>query len=128
MKSDDFLDQEYENLNNAILRAIVASEDVQAILSWFKKQNYMDENAVLNLFLSIKELHQMTNDKPSEPVLYKMEPRSTEKSVRNEEIPYLGTETIIDGKMLTSNEVLFEKFYQESFNEFNWMKKARVRY
>ncbi len=63
MGSDDFLDQEYENLNDAILQAIVASKEVQDILAQFKKQNHMDDNAVLNLFLSLDELYQMINER-----------------------------------------------------------------
>ena len=63
MDSDDSLDKEYENLNNAILQAIIASDDVQNVLARFKNQHQMDDKAVLNLFLSLEELHQMINEK-----------------------------------------------------------------
>jgi hypothetical protein len=128
MDSDNFLDQEYENLNNAILKAIVGSEDVQNILARVKKLDQMDDKAVLNLFLSLAELQQMSNKKYSEPRTYKMEPNSTVKPMDNEETPILGTESIVDGEILTKNEVLFEKFFQGRFNESSWMKKARVHF
>ena len=70
MDSDDTLDKEYENLNNAILQAIVGSEDVQDVLSRFKNQHQMDDKAVLNLFLSLEELYQMINEKSSGPAEY----------------------------------------------------------
>ena len=49
MDSDAFLDHEYENLNDAILKAIVASTEVKDILARFKKLNQMNNKAVLNL-------------------------------------------------------------------------------
>jgi len=129
MDSDAFLDQEYENLNDAILQAIVASKEVQEILARFKKLNQMDDKAVLNLFLSLDELYQMINEKPSDPTTYKLEPTtSSEELIEQEEKPALKEASIIDGETLTNNEVLFEKFFQGNFDENSWMKKARVRF
>ena len=48
--------------------------------------------------------------------------------MEKEEKSSLKEETVIDGKLLTINEVLFEKHYQGKFNETDWMKKARVRF
>ena len=67
MDSDAHLDQEYENLNDAILRAILLSKEVQDILIRFKKQGQMNDKAVLNLFLSLDELYQMIDEKPTNP-------------------------------------------------------------
>ena len=128
MDSDDTLDKEYENLNNAILQAIVGSEDVQDVLSRFKNQHQMDDKAVLNLFLSLEELYQMINEKSSGPAEYKLEPSSNTKPTNKIEKPALGEESIIDGEVLTLNEILFEKFFQGTFNESKWMKKARIRF
>jgi hypothetical protein len=129
MDSDAYLDQEYENLNDAILQAIVASKEVQEILARFKKLNQMDDKAVLNLFLSLDELYQMINEKSSDPATYKLEPSaSSEELIKAEEKPALKEASIIDGETLTNNEVLFEKFYQGNFDENSWMKKARVRF
>ncbi len=130
MGSDDFLDQEYENLNDAILQAIVASKEVQDILAQFKKQNHMDDKAVLNLFLSLDELHPMINEKSSNPDAYKLEPStsiSPPEKPRKEKFS-LRKGDKIDGETLTINEVLFEKYYQGKFSEATWMKKTRVRF
>jgi hypothetical protein len=130
MDSDAYLDQEYENLNDAILKAILLSKDVQDILVRFKKQGQMNEKAVLNLFLSLEELYQMIDENTTKPSLYKMEPETsipTSKASTKEEKPTSKEEIIIDGNLLTSNEVLFAKFCQAKFDETDWMKKARVR-
>ena len=127
MDSDAFLDQEYENLNDAILQAIVASSEVQDILARFKELNQMDDKAVLNLFLSLDELYQMIHEKPTDPATYKLEPSSaSEKPIKQEEKSSPKETSIIDGETLTNNEVLFEKFFQGKFDEDSWMKKARV--
>jgi hypothetical protein len=127
MDSDANLDQEYENLNDAILRAILLSKDVQDILVRFKKQEQMNDKAVLNLFLSLDELYQMITENSTTPSSYKLEPETSTLDISKEEKPSIKEGIIIDGKLLTSNEVLFEQYYQGKFDETDWMKKARVR-
>ena len=132
MDSDAHLDQEYEKLNDAILRAILLSKEVQDILIRFKKQGQMNDKAVLNLFLSLDELYQMIDENPMKPGTYKLEPKTLtpalESSMPKEEKSSLKEETVIDGKLLTFNEVLFEKYYQGKFDQAVWMKKARIRF
>ena len=128
--SDEFLDHEYEKLNDAILESIVASKDVRDILARFKEQNQMNEKAVLNLFLSLDELYQMISEKYSNASNYKLEPKqsSSEKIRKKENKPPLVEGSVIDGKALTLNEILFEKYFQGTFDETDWMKKVRVRF
>lgn len=132
MDSDSFLDEEYENLNDAILRAIVTSKEVQDILGRLEKEGNVNDKAVLNLFLSLDELYQMINEKTTKPETYKLEPETSKAS--QEQSGTLADKTaikdndIIDGKILTLNEKLFQKFSQGKFNEEDWMKKARVRF
>ena len=128
MDLDDILDKEYEKLNDAILQAIVASEEVKDVLERFKNQYHMNDKAVLNLFLSLEELYQMTSEEPSGSSNYKLEPSASKQSENEIRRPSSEENNIIDGKVLTINEVLFEDFFQEKFNEFEWMKKARIRF
>jgi hypothetical protein len=125
MDSDAYLDQEYEKLNDAILQAIVRSKEVQDILEQFKSRGQMNDKSVLNLFLSLDELYQMINeDSPPSIQDYKLEPgkqTNGEKSAPKDK-------NIVDGKPLTSNEVLFEEHYQGHFSETDWMKKVGVRF
>lgn len=132
MDSDNFFEKEYENLNDAILQAIVASKDVRKILVKLKGQEQIDDMAVLNLFLSLDELYEMISDKNNSSIVYKLEPVEPQKpKVRNEtrkNIPASENKVNrIDGKSLTLNETLFENYYQGKFDEESWRKKARIR-
>jgi hypothetical protein len=119
-------------LNDAILRAILLSKEVQDILIRFKKQGQMNDKAVLNLFLSLDELYQMIDENSTNPGAYKLEPKTStpalESSAQKEEKSSLKEATVIDGKLLTFKEVLFEKYYQGKFDQAVWMKKARIRF
>ncbi len=133
MNSDSFMDKEYENLNDAILKAIVSSKEIQKILIKLKEGEQIDNMAVLNLFLSLDELYEMISEKNKSSIVYKLEPADSKPSKRENKTEGKKEEStchngdIIDGKPLTLNEILFEKFYQGKFNEGSWMKKARVR-
>ncbi|MFT4577393.1 MAG: hypothetical protein ACI8PD_001890 [Nitrospinales bacterium] len=128
---DSFFEKEYENLNDAILKAIVSSKEVQKILVKLKEQEEIDNMAVLNLFLSLDELYEMISEKDNNSISYKLEPVESKQSAGTEtkkEIPSpIKSGNIIDGKALTLNETLFENFYQGRFNEETWVKKARIQ-
>ena len=133
MGSDELFEKEYENLNDAILKAIVSSTEVQELLIKLKEQKEINDIAVLNLFLSLDELYEMISEKGNKNTCsYKSEPAGSNTFKNDEHIrkwfDSFGTnENIIDGQPLTLNEMLFENFCQEKFNEDSWKKKARIR-
>jgi hypothetical protein len=130
---DSFFEKEYENLNDAILKAIVSSKEIQKILVKLKEKEEIDNMAVLNLFLSLDELYEMILEKKNNSISYKLEPmeskQSANKNTETEEKKSspVKNENFIDGKSLTLNETLFENFYQGKFNVEAWAKKARIR-
>jgi hypothetical protein len=130
---DSFFEKDYENLNDAILKAIVSSKEIQKILVKLKKKEEIDDMAVLNLFLSLDELNEMFSEKDNNSISYKLEPleskQSVDKNIETEEkkLSPIKNGNFIDGKALTLNETLFENFYQGKFNEGAWIKKARIR-
>lgn len=130
---DSFFEKDYENLNDAILKAIVSSKEIQKILVILKKKEEIDNMAVLNLFLSLDELHEMIFENNNNSISYKLEPleskQSVDKNIQTEEkkSSTVKNGNFIDGKALTLNETLFENFYQEKFNEEAWAKKAGIR-
>ena len=130
---DSFFEKEYENLNDAILKAIVSSKEIQKILIILKEQEEIDNMAVLNLFLSLDELYEMISEKDNNSISYKLEPVESKQSADKDKETKKKTPSpiksgnIIDGKPLTINETLFENFYQGRFNEETWVKKARIR-
>ena len=133
MGSDELFEKEYENLNDAILQAIVSSTEVQEILIQLKKQKETNDIAVLNLFLSLDELHEMISEKNNnDSCAYKSEPAELnilkhEEDATKQVCSNGKNENFIDGKPLTINEILFENFCQGKFNEETWKKKARIR-
>ena len=130
---DSFFEKEYENLNDAILKAIVSSKEIQKILIILKEQEEIDNMAVLNLFLSLDELYEMISEKDNNSISYKLEPVESkqsadmDKETKKKTPSPIKSGNIIDGKVLTVNETLFENFYQGRFNEETWVKKARIR-
>ncbi len=132
MSSDELFEKEYENLNDAILQAILSSTEVQEILIKLKKQIETNDIAVLNLFLSLDELHEMISEKNNnDSCVYKSEPAELnilkhEEDTTKQVCSHRQNENFIDGKPLTLNEILFENFCQGKFNEETWKKKARI--
>ena len=53
---DGFEDKEFDLLNEAILKAIVSSSDVERVLQHFKSKDLINEMAVVNLIVSLEEL------------------------------------------------------------------------
>jgi len=132
MGSDELFEKEYENLNDAILKAIVSSKDVQKILITLKEREEINDTAVLNLFLSLDELYEMISEKHNKnSCAYKSEPTESNTLNHKEDVSKKvdspdNNENFIDGKSLTLNEILFENFCQGKFNEEIWKKKARI--
>jgi hypothetical protein len=130
---DSFFEKEYENLNDAILKAIVSSKEIQKILVKLMEKKEIDNMAVLNLFLSLDELYEMISEKGNNSISYKLEPVESKQSADNntdteeKKSSPVKNRNFIDGKALTLNETLFENFYQGKFNEGAWAKKARIR-
>ena len=132
MDSDELFEQEYENLNDAILKAIVSSVEIQEILIKLKKQEEINDTAVLNLFISLDELYEMISEKNNQrSCVYKSEPEQLTtlkngKDKENNPATLSNNGDFIDGKPLSLNELLFENFCQGKFNEEAWKKKARI--
>jgi len=124
---DSHLDEAYEHLNKAIMKAIVNSEDVKNVLTGFKEKDMINHLSVLNLILSLEELSDMVfgdggscNYEPAMEDFAAGQPENlSEMEATN---PFK-----IDGKNLTPNEILFEKFLQKTFNDREWLKKAKIK-
>ncbi len=141
---EGFQDKEFDLLNEAILKAIVSSPDVEKVLKYFKSKELIKEMAVVNLILSLEELSCLmfsegtdkstqAIDSPSENRPQKIKnhwARQFEKRVGNtqKEIPRKpNNHNLVDGKLLNRNEILFEKHFQGRFNEKQWLKRAKIK-
>ena len=141
---EGFEDKEFDLLNEAILKAIVSSPDVENVLQHFKSKDLINEMAVVNLILNLEELSGLmftegtdkstqAIDSPSENRPQKIKnhwARQFEKRVGNtqKEIPRKpNNHNLVDGKVLNRNEILFEKHFQGRFNEKQWLKRAKLK-
>ncbi len=122
---DSHLDKAYEKLNKAIMNAIVSSDEVKTVLADFQEKDMISNLSVLNLILSLEELSELVFTDDSSD----MEPPSEElasKAPENSEEITAPNPFKIDGRNLTPNEILFERFFQGKFDDSEWLKKARI--
>ena len=134
---EGFQDKEFDLLNEAILKAIVSSPDVENVLQYFKSKDLINEMAVVNLILSLEELSDLmfpegtdkstqAIDSPSENRLQKI--KNPLVGNTQKEIPRKpNNHYLVDGKLLNRNEILFEKHFQGRFNEKQWLKRAKIK-
>jgi hypothetical protein len=134
---DGFEDKEFDLLNEAILKAIVSSSDVERVLQHFKSKDLINEMAVVNLIVSLEELfglmlsevkNQSTQalDSPSENRIQEIKNQlggNTPKEISSKP----NTNNLVDGKTLKRNEILFEKYFQGRFNEKQWLKRSKIQ-
>lgn len=126
---DSHLDEAYEHLNKAIMKAIVSSDDVRKVLSGFKEKDMINHLSVLNLILSLEELSDMVfSDEDSNDYELVDENLSTETEKAENPSEMEATNPFkIDGENLTPNEILFERFFQKKFDAQEWLKKAKLK-
>ena len=134
---DGFEDKEFDLLNEAILKAIVSSSDVERVLQHFKSKDLINEMAVVNLIVSLEELfglmlseakNQSTQalDSQSENRIRKIKNQpggNTPKEISSKP----NANDLVDGKTLKRNEILFEKYFQGRFNEKQWLKRSKIQ-
>jgi len=124
---DSSLDKEYESLNEAIMKALVTSKDVKEVLEDFKSKELINNLSVLNLVLSLEELSQLVFSDDHGLDLDESVMERPARTSKKEKTPLPPSPYVIDGKRLTKNEILFQKFCQGLFDENEWIRKARVK-
>ena len=96
--------------------------------------------AVVNLILSLKELSGLmfseSPDKRTHPLEPLEENQSGKKKRAEDQVPgntkkktsyESSSHYLVDGKLLSRNEILFERYYQGRFNEKQWLKQAKIK-
>ena len=137
---DGFEDKEFDQLNEAVLKAIISSKDVEKVLRDFKSKNLINEMAVVNLVLSLEDLSSLIFSESAEKsnhaldTLNQKQPLKNDKtenktvgSKKNQVSCSLNSYDLVDGKNLSRNEILFEQYYQERFNEKQWLQQSKIK-
>ena len=81
---DSFQDKEFDQLNEAILKAIISSKDVDKVLQDFKAKDLINEMAVVNLILSLEELSGLMFSDSQDEKTFSLEPSKEKQSVKKE--------------------------------------------
>ena len=137
---DGFEDKEFDQLNEAVLKAILSSKDVEKVLRDFKSKNLINEMAVVNLVLSLEDLSSLIFSESAEKSNHALDALNHKQSLRNDKTENktinskknqvsasLSSYDLVDGKNLSRNEILFEKYYQERFNEKQWLQQSKIK-
>ncbi|GJL78566.1 MAG: hypothetical protein NPINA01_15550 [Nitrospinaceae bacterium] len=118
-----------------INRAIINSMEVKSCIKILKDLELLDHIEDYNLVLDVKALIEL---------IQKKDEKGTELPAREEKADQkLSADTgksgqdqksekespqVIDGKKLTENEILFQKYLERNFDESVWLKKAGIRF
>ncbi len=123
--SDASLDKEYEKLNEAIMKAIITSDEIKDLLQEYQSKDMIQHMAVLNLVLSLEELSEviLSNCETYDLECIDDKETSQPKQIESKET---GKKYSVDGEKLSQNEILFERFCQGKFDEKAWLKKIKV--
>ena len=125
--SDASLDKEYEKLNEAIMKAIITSDEIKDLLQDYQSKDMIQHMAVLNLVLSLEELSEVILSNCESYDLECIDDDNKEtKQPTQSKVKDTGKKYFVDGKHLTQNEILFERFCQGKFDEKSWLKKIKV--
>ena len=123
--SDSSLDKEYEKLNEAIMKAIITSDEIKGLLQEYQSKDMIQHMAVLNLVLSLEELSEVILNNCETYDLECVDEKETSQVTQSKSTE-TGKKYFVDGKNLTQNEILFERFCQGKFDENAWLKKIKV--
>ena len=137
---DAFQGKEFEQLNEAILKAILSSQDVEKVLQDFKSKDLINEIAVVNLIISLEELSSLIFSESQNKKMRTLEPSEENQPLKKQLVGNQvvestikktscasGSHYLVDGKVLSRNEILFEKYYQGKFNEKKWLQRAKIK-
>ncbi len=109
-----------EHLWAEINKAIVSSSQVKIALMNIKELGFIEDVSEYNLVLDVNkliDLMAMGREGPAGAA-----PRGNVQDAAPEDRQY------IDGKPMTPNQVRFEEYARDRFDEGEWMKKSGIRF
>lgn len=101
--------EELNELSKAITNALIKSDEVINTLFELKRQNMIDPSAKLAFIIKVNDIINIA------------EKLSEVKSPSSAQ----GAEHV-DGRKLTKNEIAFEEYLSEKFDEADWLKKHGI--
>jgi len=128
-----------EYLWTEINKAILKSPDVQFSIKKLQKMELLDYVAEFNLVLEVDKLIESilkkntTKENKADSILEELHIHTKLGNNREEkETPELPSSSKpsqwVDGKALSENEIRFEEYFNQRFDEKHWMKRAKIRF
>lgn len=128
---DSYLDEVYERFNQAVMSAIVNSEEIRRILKEIGGKGYINESSVFNLFLSLEELDEYIHSGSPGPVTDRfpgsMEGVGKPPETNHGDTPTPPAQPQVDGRRLTDTELRYLEYCMRHFDEESWLKKVRLK-
>jgi hypothetical protein len=126
-----------EHLWTEINKAILKSSDVQFSIKKLEKLQLLDYVSEFNLVLEVDKLIESILKQKSEKeantssILEELQIHTEhENDAEENESPSFSSSSLqwVDGKTLSENEILFEEYFNQHFDEKHWLKKAKIRF
>lgn len=111
------LPPELEELSKAIVKAIRDSEEVKRALGNLDRKKILHSKSFLAFVLSMQSLGE-----PGDP------PKETSKGKRRRGRKSEALAQYIDGKRLSPNEVAFQEYCIQLFNEHAWLRGLGLKF
>ncbi len=127
-----------EYLWTEINKAILKSPDVQISIKKLEKLKLIDYVSEFNLVLEVDKLIESilkkntSSETQTNSILEELEIHADpEYDQEEDQTPDSATPLSplqrVDGKTLSENEILFEEYFNQRFDEKHWMKKVKIR-
>lgn len=118
-----------EKLSEAVAEALKNNEKVMSLIAGLKERGAVDSETLLSLYLKIGDLLEVSLTTVSREELERSKSakraRQPKEAARPQPPDDEAHETI-DGRNLSRNEIAFQEWTAERFNEENWLKKRRL--
>ena len=137
-------EKELQELSHAIVEALTHNDDVMALLADLKEREVIDSSTLLGLALKISDLLELsgmafTQEDIAEepPAMIENKVAENDQSDEAETKRFIGDisheikgdeaeDAIIDGRELSENEIAFEEWSNDKFDEKEWLKNTRL--
>jgi len=124
-------EKDLKDLSQLIVSALTRDEGVMNALADLKKRKVIEPSTLLGLALKINDLLEISGAAVSEEDVRKIVNERAEQEEKPEPAPRplrsevsLKQRTMIDGRELSREEILFEEWAIANFNERDWLKKS----
>lgn len=121
-------DNELKKLADAVIETLKSNKKVLSLMAELRDKNVVDSATLLSLHFKINELLEISCATMSEEELeaqgvYERQSAPKQKKAKSEEQEPRET---IDGRDLSENEIAFQEWVSERFDEENWLKKTKL--